>query len=61
MKKIKVSKFGGTSMATAETILKVADIIKSDEERKFIVVSAPGKRFADDIKIEKPTAGNILP
>ena len=51
MKKIKVSKFGGTSMATAETILKVADIIKSDEERKFIVVSAPGKRFADDIKI----------
>lgn len=49
--KIKVSKFGGTSMATAETILKVKDIILSDDERKFIVVSAPGKRFSDDIKV----------
>jgi aspartate kinase len=51
MSKIKVSKFGGTSMASAETINKVVDIIKSDEERKFIVVSAPGKRFSDDIKV----------
>jgi aspartate kinase len=51
MKKVKVSKFGGTSMATAETIKKVVDIIKSDEERKYIVVSAPGKRFSDDLKV----------
>ncbi|TNF07551.1 MAG: aspartate kinase [Bacillota bacterium] len=51
MKKVKVSKFGGTSMATAETIKKVVNIIKSDEERKYIVVSAPGKRFTDDVKI----------
>lgn len=51
MKKIKVCKFGGTSMANAETIQKVAAIIKSDEERKYIVVSAPGKRHSDDIKV----------
>ncbi len=51
MKKHKVSKFGGTSMANAETIQKVVDIIKGDEERKFIVVSAPGKRHDDDLKV----------
>lgn len=49
--KIKVSKFGGTSMATAQTILKVADIVKSDPERAFVVVSAPGRRFKEDIKV----------
>lgn len=46
-----VCKFGGTSMATAETINKVKDIILSDPERKFIVVSAPGKRDSKDIKV----------
>jgi len=51
MKKIKVSKFGGTSMATSDTISQVVRIIKSDEERKFVVASAPGKRFKDDIKV----------
>lgn len=51
MKKIKVSKFGGTSMADAQTIKQVVDIVKSDEERQFIVVSAPGKRFKEDIKV----------
>ncbi len=51
MKKIKVSKFGGTSMATSESILRVKDIITSDEERKYIVCSAPGKRFNEDTKI----------
>ena len=48
---IKVCKFGGTSMADANAIRKVKDIIESDESRKFIVVSAPGKRFKNDIKI----------
>lgn len=48
---LKVCKFGGTSMADAAAILKIKDIIESDEARRFIVVSAPGKRFKEDIKI----------
>ena len=48
---MKVCKFGGTSVATAEQIMKVAKIIKSDPSRKIIVVSAPGKRFSDDEKV----------
>ena len=46
-----VSKFGGTSMASATTIKQVAKIITSDPLRKFIVVSAPGKRDSKDTKI----------
>ncbi|MCF7953839.1 MAG: aspartate kinase [Spirochaetales bacterium] len=46
-----VCKFGGTSLATAEQIRKAADIIAMDAERRFIVVSAPGKRFKDDVKV----------
>jgi len=48
---MKVCKFGGTSMATAQSMTRVAEIIKMDPERKFIVVSAAGKRFKDDIKV----------
>ncbi|MGD9679465.1 MAG: aspartate kinase [Vulcanibacillus sp.] len=48
---MKVSKFGGTSLATANQIKKVFNIVVSDSERKIIVVSAPGKRFDDDIKV----------
>ncbi|OEG00165.1 aspartate kinase [Vulcanibacillus modesticaldus] len=48
---MKVAKFGGTSLATAEQIRKVYDIIRSDPARKIIVVSAPGKRFDGDIKV----------
>ncbi len=48
---IKVCKFGGTSMADANAMLKVKGIIESDKSRKFIVVSAPGKRSKTDIKI----------
>lgn len=40
---MKVCKFGGTSMADASSILKSANIVKSDPERKYVVVSAPGK------------------
>lgn len=47
----KVVKFGGSSLADANQFRKVASIIKSDEERKFVVPSAPGKRFSDDIKV----------
>lgn len=48
---MKVLKFGGTSMATAEQIKKVYDIIISDPKRRLVVVSAPGKRYDNDIKI----------
>lgn len=46
-----VCKFGGTSLADATNIRRVADIIRSDPDRRFVVVSAPGKRFREDIKI----------
>ncbi|HLS67368.1 MAG TPA: aspartate kinase [Pseudogracilibacillus sp.] len=48
---MKVAKFGGSSLADANQFKKVAEIIKNDPERKFIVVSAPGKRHAHDFKI----------
>ncbi|MEN8904532.1 MAG: aspartate kinase [Clostridiales bacterium] len=48
---MKVCKFGGTSLATSSQIKKVCDIITMDSERKIIVVSAPGKRDTDDIKV----------
>ena len=46
-----VAKFGGTSLADAEQFRKVREIITSDPSRRFIVASAPGKRFPEDIKI----------
>ncbi|MBE5734321.1 MAG: aspartate kinase [Clostridiales bacterium] len=48
---IKVCKFGGTSMADANAIRQVKSIIEADDSRRYVVVSAPGKRFKDDIKI----------
>ena len=48
---VKVVKFGGTSLADAAQFRQVASIIKADESRKFVVASAPGKRFKDDIKV----------
>ena len=46
-----VAKFGGTSVADSAQIRKVREIIRDDPDRRFIVVSAPGKRFPDDIKV----------
>ncbi len=46
-----VCKFGGTSLADAGQIRKVADIVRADTRRRFVVVSAPGKRHKDDQKI----------
>ena len=48
---MKVLKFGGTSMANASSIRKVAEIIEKDADARFIVVSAPGKREPSDIKV----------
>ena len=47
----KVVKFGGSSLADANQFRKVADIILSDKARRFVVPSAPGKRFKDDAKV----------
>ncbi|HEC2155459.1 TPA: aspartate kinase [Staphylococcus delphini] len=47
---MKVSKFGGSSVASAEQIKKVLNIVNSDSERRIIIVSAPGKRYSDDVK-----------
>ena len=48
---VKVTKFGGSSLASAEQILKMKKIVEADEARKFVVPSAPGKRFKDDVKV----------
>ena len=48
---IVVAKFGGTSVADAAQLRKISTIIRSNPERRFIVVSAPGKRFPEDIKV----------
>lgn len=48
---LKVVKFGGTSLADAAHFRQVASIIKSDLSRRFVVPSAPGKRFPEDTKI----------
>ena len=47
----KIVKFGGSSLASAEQFQKVGSIIRADKERRFVVPSAPGKRFDKDIKV----------
>ena len=47
----KVVKFGGSSLANAEQFQKVGDIIRSEESRRYVVPSAPGKRFSADTKV----------
>lgn len=47
----KVVKFGGSSLASAKQFKKVADIIHADEERRFVIPSAPGKRHMNDTKV----------
>lgn len=48
---LKVLKFGGSSLADAEHFKAVADIVKSDPNRRYVVASAPGKRHKTDTKI----------
>lgn len=47
----KVVKFGGSSLANAEQFQKVGDIIRSEESRRYVIPSAPGKRFSKDTKV----------
>ena len=64
---VKVSKFGGSSVADIIQLKKIKEIINSDPDRRYIVVSAPGKRFDGDNKITdllylvKTTMENLLP
>jgi aspartate kinase len=51
MRMKKVVKFGGSSLADAGQFKKVGDIIRSDENRIYVVPSAPGKRFDGDTKV----------
>ena len=48
---LKVLKFGGSSLADADHFRQVAEIIKSEPERRYIVASAPGKRDSADTKV----------
>ena len=45
------AKFGGTSLADASQIKKACAIITAKPDRRYVVASAPGKRYAEDIKI----------
>ena len=49
--KLKVVKFGGSSLADAEHFRQVASIVKADPARRYVVPSAPGKRYKDDTKV----------
>ena len=51
MKEIRVSKFGGSSLADAGQFAKVREILLSNPSRRYVVPSAPGKRTANDEKI----------
>lgn len=48
---VKVVKFGGSSLASAEQFMKVGDIIRADKSRRYVVPSAPGKRNSKDTKV----------
>ena len=49
--RVKVVKFGGSSLADAEQFKKVRDIVLEDPSRRYVVPSAPGKRFREDDKV----------
>ncbi len=48
---LKVVKFGGSSLADAAHFKQVASIIHADKSRRYVIPSAPGKRFSDDTKV----------
>lgn len=48
---LKVVKFGGSSLASAEQFARVKAIVEADPDRKAVIVSAPGKRFKEDNKV----------
>ena len=48
---IKTAKFGGSSVADGIQLSKMKQIVQADPDRRYIVVSAPGKRFSEDNKV----------
>lgn len=48
---VKVVKFGGTSLASAEQFKKAGKLIRKDSDRRYVIPSAPGKRTSDDTKV----------
>ena len=48
---LKITKFGGSSVADARQFRKIKKIIEADPDRKYVVVSAPGRRFSSDPKL----------
>ncbi len=48
---LKVVKFGGSSLADAEHFAKVGDIIRAEDDRRYVIPSAPGRRFEGDTKV----------
>lgn len=48
---LKVVKFGGSSLCDAEHFKMAAAIVRADESRRYVVPSAPGKRFSGDEKV----------
>ncbi len=48
---VKVVKFGGSSLADAEHFRMVADIVRGEDSRRYVIPSAPGKRFKEDDKV----------
>lgn len=48
---LKVVKFGGSSLANAEQFEKVGKIIRAEEDRRYVIPSAPGRRYEGDAKV----------
>ena len=48
---LKVVKFGGSSLASAEQFQKAAGIVREEEDRRYVIPSAPGKRYGSDTKV----------
>ena len=48
---VKVAKFGGSSVADKFQIEKLKEIVTADKDRRYVIVSAPGKRFDTDTKM----------
>jgi aspartate kinase len=46
-----ITKFGGSSLADANQFKKVKAIVEANPDRRYVVPSAPGKRFPDDVKV----------
>ena len=48
---LRVAKFGGSSLADANQFCKVKKIIRENENRRYVVPSAPGKSEKYDVKV----------